>query len=340
MTFVTGGTGVLGAHLLLHLLQQGKKITAICRPNSNKHKVKHVFAYYTDNADSLFHSINWIEADLLDYNSIVTAMHNAKEVYHAAAMVSFEKQMAKEMKYLNRQGTANVVNAALELQVQSFCHISSIAALGDSKLGEPVDESSERSTASYHSAYAESKYSAEMEVWRGNAEGLNTVIVNPSIILAPGDWGRSSTNFFPTVWKGFKFSTPGSSGFVDVRDVTHISFKLMEDKCFGERYIINADSVKYHDLFSCIAQQLNKPKPNIPVPKWIMVLAEKIIRLKTNLLGGNALITKDTITSAFSDSYYSNKKISDLLHYSFIPYQESVTHIAKLFLSDINKQNR
>ena len=335
MTFVTGGTGVLGAHLLLELLRNGKQVRALCRSNSNKQIVKHVFSYYEEEADLLFNEIVWVEGDILDYDTLLEATSDAEEIYHAAAIVSFEPSKAKEMKFLNRQGTANMVNVSLENRVKKFCHVSSVAALGDSKDGELVNEESERSIQEYHSAYSESKYISEMEVWRGIAEGLNAVIVNPSIILAPGDWGRSSTKLFPSVWDGFKFYTTGTAGYVDVRDVVHIMLILMNREHLGERYLLNAESLKYHYVFSLIAKELEKPIPNVKVGKAFLSIVQVLLRIKTLFIGGEALITKDTVESAFSLSNYSNEKVKKALNYQFIPVEQSVKDVAKLFLKDV-----
>ncbi len=334
MVFVTGGTGVLGAHLLLGLVKKNTHVRAIYRSGSNKEIVRRIFAYYVDDADLLFEKIDWVAADILDYESLADAMNGATEVYHAAAIVSFAPSRAAEMKQLNREGTANIVNLALEYKVEKFCHVSSVAALGDSKNGEPVDETSERSQATYRSAYSKSKYASEMEVWRGIAEGLNAVIVNPSIILAPGDWGRSSTKLFLSVWKGVPFHTPGVSGFVDVRDVVDIMIQLMEKEKFGQRFLLNSECWNYQKLFSAIAAALNRPAPKRSVSKATLTVVEMFSRLPALLWGAQPIVTRDTLVSAYSKSSYSNKLIKESLNYEFTPVNQSIIDIAAFFLQD------
>ena len=220
MILVTGGTGLLGSHLLLELARSGKNVRALKRKSSNISQVRKVFLYYVQNADELLQNIEWFEGDLLDFGSIEDSLEGVKEIYHAGAVVSFYPSDHKSMLKVNIEGTANLVNLALEKAISKFCYVSSVSTLGRADNLGLTDEETYWKASNKNSQYAISKYGAEREVWRGIEEGLNAVIVNPSVILGPGDWKSGSPAFFSRIGKGLKFYTSGINGFVDVRDVS------------------------------------------------------------------------------------------------------------------------
>src|SRR5665647_475864 len=254
MIFLTGGTGMLGAHLLLDLTRSGVKVRALKRKNSDLATVEKIFSWYTENSKELFQKIEWIEGDLLDRLSLKKAMDSADYVIHVAAKVSFLPSDRIAMLHENVEGTANLVDAALALKVKRFCHVSSIAALGDHDSGLPVNEEFSWKNDNRRSAYSESKFQAEMEVWRGVEEGLECVIVNPSVILGPGKWSSGSPRLFQTVAKGMKFYSSGCSGFVDVRDVSRAIVTLIQsedwDTFKNQRYVLSAENISYREPVS------------------------------------------------------------------------------------------
>ena len=223
MILVTGGTGLVGAHLLYDLTSSGKKVRAIKRTSSDISVVKKVFSYYSADSENLLKNIEWVNAELSDVYSLLDAMEGVQEIYHCAAMVSFEKKKEEEMMKINIEGTANMVNAALAKSVSKFCHVSSIAALGRDEKGGFISEETFWKSSPDNSNYSISKYGAEREVWRAAEEGLNVVIVNPSLIIGGGNWTQSSSNMFSKGYKGIKYYSSGENGFIDVRDVSAFS---------------------------------------------------------------------------------------------------------------------
>jgi len=336
MILVSGGTGMLGTHLLFELVNSGEKVRAMKRKSSYMDTVKKIFAYYHSNSESLYNKIEWVDADILDIESVNAAMKDVDEVYHVAAIVSFRSSDKIKMIKNNVDGTANMVNAALENNITKFCHVSSIAALGVSDDGKPVDEETFRKPDSEYSGYSISKYLSEMEVWRGIAEGLNAVIVNPSIILGPGYWKVGSPSLFYSVWKGLKFYAKGVTGYVDVWDVVKIMIHLMKSPVNNERYVVSAENLSIKDLFGLIADSINKPRPNIFARPFMISIFARLEYLRSKLTGSFPIITKEMVSSANSLSYYSNKKISDLLEFEFKPIEKSVKEVAKLFMKDFN----
>jgi nucleoside-diphosphate-sugar epimerase len=215
MILVTGSTGLVGTHLLLELAKKHRKIRATHRSSSNLQAVFDTFSLYTEDPEKYLDRIDWkyldridwIEADVTDFESIIQALDGVDYVYHTAAFVSFDPGDRHTMTQVNVEGTANVVNACLERKVKKLCYVSSTAALGSAPDGELITEDMAWTHSKSRSAYSVSKYLSEMEVWRGMAEGLPAVIVNPSIIIGPGDWKRSSSYLFSAVWKGLSFYT-------------------------------------------------------------------------------------------------------------------------------------
>lgn len=334
MILVTGATGLVGAHLIFKLTSSGKKVRAIKRHSSDVSITKRIFNYYSLEAEKLFNQIEWIEADITDVGSIYEAMADIEYVYHCAALVSFFPSDKEKLIKMNVEGTANVVNVALERNVKKLCYVSSIAALGKAETEKPIDETIEWKDSANNSAYAISKYRAENEVLRGIAEGLSAVIVNPSVIIGPGEWGKSSTNLFRIVWKGLKYYSHGINGYVDVRDVADIMIKLMEGEVANERFILSADHLSYQTFFNLAAEYLQKPKPHIQATPFLGELAWRMEAIKSIISGNKPFITKETARTANQKVYYANDKIINTLGYSFIPIEQSIKETAKLFLND------
>ncbi|MCF8374015.1 MAG: NAD-dependent epimerase/dehydratase family protein [Bacteroidales bacterium] len=333
MIFITGGTGLVGSHLILELAMAGKHIVALKRPGSKISVLNSLCSWYQINPEKLLENISWVDGDLLDPVSIEDALEDVDEVYHCAALVSFNPKDRAAIIQANVEGTANLVNACLEKDIEKFCHVSSIAVFGQSVDGQAVDEESPRTSESGHSAYSTSKYYSELEVWRGMTEGLNGVIVNPSIILGPGiDWTKGSLRMFNEVSKGMKFYTTGGSGFVDVRDVVSVMVKLMDKEIFNQRFCLNSENLSYREVFSEIALTLNLKAPSIEAKPWMLQLTRHFESIKSKISQSEPRVTKESARSAFNRTIYSNQKIVELLGHEFIPVRDSIRQTGELFL--------
>ncbi len=330
MILVTGGTGLVGSHLLTELVRSGKQVRAIKRGASNRSRVEALI-----NDADLYSNIEWIEADIMDIYSLIEVMDCVTHIYHCAAVISFNPADSANMLKVNVDGTANVVNAALEKGVKKLCFVSSIAAIGRTINGETVTEKTPWKTSPNNSKYAISKYGAEREVWRGSIEGLDAVIVNPSIIIGPGDWNTGSCKMFKQAWSGLKFYTTGINGFVDVRDVCRIMVQLMDSDIRNERYIISSENYPFRDLFNAACKALGKPLPYIKAGSWLSGLTWRLEALRSFFTGSRPLITKETARSANQQYYYSNEKIRKALNYNFIPVEESVKDTCAVFLKEV-----
>ena len=332
MILVTGGTGLVGAHLLYHLLKKGRNVIALKRKTSDISKAKLVFGFYGDDAQELFKKIKWIEGDLLDYESLVQALDNVSVVYHTGALVSFNPALKDEMMQVNEEGTANIVNACIEKRVGKFCFVSSIATMGNSKNGEYIDEMSYWQGGRNHSAYSISKFRSEMQVWRAVNEGLNAVIVNPSVIIGPSDWDNGSAKIVKTVYKGLKFYTPGSTGFVDVRDVVKAMITLTESEVSAKRFLLNGANLSYKSFFSMLAHALHVKPPALEAGKFLTGLAWRYEKARNLLFGTEPLITKDSARTSLKTTNYSGEAIKDEVDYSYTPIEKTIKDTAKYFL--------
>lgn len=319
MILVTGATGFLGPELVVQLLETELLIKCIKRENA---KIPQKLIPYQD-------KIEWLIADILDYSDLDDAFEGVTKVYHSAALVSFEPSLKKKMLQVNAEGTANIVNLCLEHSVEKLLHVSSIAALGKGKNNELVDEKLFWEGFETHDGYAVSKYRAEMEVWRGINEGLNAIIVNPSVIIGEDAGTTGSGAVFETVRNGLKYYTQGGTGFVDVEDVAKTMILLMKSEVTAERFIISNQNYTYKDLFAAIAKAFDLPTPQKEAKPWMLSLAWKANAIKNMFSGAKGGLTKATAISASNLNQFDNSKIKkQLVGFEFKPIGESITKIA------------
>jgi len=331
MAFITGANGLLGSHLALVLLQNGEDITALKRESSELHFMLKTFEAYSKTPNELFNKIKWIDGDILDFHNLDEIISHHKEVYHTAAMVSFNPEDRHKMLQINIEGTSQIVESCLKHNAK-LIYCSSIAALGRGKSTNDTTEEDYRDSTYKSSVYSQSKFEAEQVVWRGIAEGLNAAIVNPSIIIGPGDWSKSSAQLFKTVANGLKFYTNGSNGYVDAKDVANIMFQLMKSEISGERFIASAENLDYKTLFTYIAESMNVKSPSILANKFLSELSWRILKVGSLITGNKPLITKETAQSANSHYHYSSEKVIKALNYKFIPIKDSIDTIGKIYL--------
>lgn len=332
MIFVTGGTGLVGSHLLVELAQKHDKITAIFRNEEKIKTVKKVFEFYLqEQAESCFDKINWKKCDVLDIPLLAELMEGHKVVYHCAAVVSFKRTDFRRMMEINRQGTANIVNICLELKIDKLCYVSSTAAVGNKDIlqDELVDENGKWILTDETSGYSVSKYSAEKEVWRGIEEGLNAVMVNPSVVIGAGNWKESSLVIFNTIAKGLRFYSPGANAFVDARDIAKIMVLLVEQDIKNERFLVTGENVAFKTLFDLIAKRLGKKPPKYKVSKTLMGITWRLSVFWAAITFSNPAITKSSAKSAFNKIKFDNSKVKNRLNYQFYSLSESVENAVK-----------
>lgn len=343
MILITGGTGLLGSHLLVSLLKEHKEVVALKRPSSDLEEVKKVFSYHTsgeDESKELFERIQWVDADLLNqadmeqaFQGVEHALQGVEQVYHCAATVSFQPRDRQKMIRFNSDSTACVVNACLATGVKKLLHVSSTSAIGRSPEGSPATESLIWTQTKTSTGYATSKFRSEMEVWRGMEEGLEAVIVNPSIILGPGFWERGSSSMFSRVAGGLKYAAPGITGYVGVQDVVSAMIQLMNSDVSGERFIISEGAYSYKQVFEMIGESLAKVRNlKLVTPS----LLRNLCRLDAiaGVFRGSRQITSEHIRAAFGEVHFSSEKIKAATGLEFTPLKRVISEVAEHYKAD------
>ena len=310
MILVTGGTGFLGAYIIKNLVEKGHAVRAIRRSAK--------LPFFVDSAT--WQKVEWMDGDVLDVVSLGDAMQGVDAVVHSAAIVSFVKERRKEMYATNINGTENVVNMALETGVRRLLHVSSVAALGRTTNATMVNEEKKWEENRNNTHYAITKHHAEMHAWRGFAEGLEGVIINPSTILGYGNWHQSSCAIFKNAYKSFPWYTKGVNGFVGVEDVAEAAVRLLLSNVTEQRFIVNAENRSFQSLFNAMAEGFGKRPPHRYANRTMSEVAWRMEGLKAFFTGSKPLLSKETAKVAHSQTSFDNAALLNALPgFSFTP---------------------
>ncbi|GAB2760742.1 NAD-dependent epimerase/dehydratase family protein [Salinimicrobium soli] len=337
MILVTGGTGLVGSHLLFDLSGSGENIRAIYRSKKSLEAVKKVFSYYTPQEEALsrFNSIEWIEADITNVPALKKAFLDVDRVYHCAALISFDDAKDTALRKTNIEGTANVVNFCIKEKVQKLCFVSSVATL-DQKPGEKViTEESHWNKELDHNMYAITKYGAEMEVWRASQEGIPVVIVNPGVIIGPGFWDSGSGLIFKRLANGLKYYFTKTTGFVGVDDVVKACVKLMASPIKNEQFIVVSENISFKHLFELVAKSLQKPAPSKKLKPWMIYIFWIYQEIASFFFGKEKQVTGKSASSLFETTIYSGEKLSRELNFTYTPMKEVIEKTGEFFKKDI-----
>ncbi len=336
MILVTGGTGLVGSHLLYLLLKDNKKVRALHREKSDLNAVRNVISYYCsspETTESLFSKIEWVVADITEIPSLTKAFEGITHVYHCAAYISFDPKKYRLLKKTNAEGTANIVNLCLQNKIQKLCYVSSIATLGTPVDHTTADEENHWNPEENNNVYAITKFGAEMEVWRGIQEGLSAVIVNPGVILGEGYWDSGSGKIIKNAAKGIKYYTHGSSGFVDVQDVVQVMALLMERPINNERYILVGQNAAYREVLAQLSQSLGKNPPTKSIGRRRLLFLSKLDGLVSFVFRRKRKLLKPLVESLCTKSTYSAAKIEKTLDFTFTPLSKTIERVANNYSS-------
>ncbi|GHA44705.1 NAD-dependent epimerase [Salinimicrobium marinum] len=332
MILVTGGTGLVGSHLLLDLVKSGEKVRAIHRKSSDLQAVKNVFSFEhsKEEAGKFFEEIEWVAADLNDIPALEKAFSGIHRVYHCAAFVTFDPSANQKLRKTNIEGTANIVNFCIKNKIHKLCYVSSIATF-DKKPGKTeISETSTWNKEEDHSMYAITKYGAEIEVWRASQEGVPVVIVNPGVIIGPGFWNSGSGELFKKVNSGLKYHFPKVTGFIGVYDVIKGMRQLMESSIVNEEFIMVSENLSFQEVINMTARSLDKPAPTRKLKPW-MVFFGWISEKSLSFLGRKRQLTRQSVKSLFEETFYSNEKIKEQLNFRFESIEQVIERTGKIF---------
>lgn len=331
MILVTGGTGLVGAHLLYHLIKNDENIRAIYRSEKKIEKVKEVFSLYTDD-DSLISKIEWFKADITQVPAMILAFKDVTHVYHCAAFISFNPKDYREMRKVNIHGTAIIVNLSIDAKIKKLCFVGSIAAVGDSITGDLITEDCEWNKEADNSGYSITKFGGEMEVWRASQERVEVVIVNPGVILGSGFFNSGSGKLFSQVNNGFKYYTEGVTGFVGVKDVVKAMILLMNSDVKNQRYILVSENKSFKEVFFAMAAALGKKPPSIKIKPWQTAIFWRVAWVISKLTRKAPFLSKYSARSAHSISKYSSEKIEKSLDFQFQKVAPIIKEVSKDFI--------
>jgi Nucleoside-diphosphate-sugar epimerases len=327
MILVTGASGFVGQHLVRLLSGKGHTVRALYNSTA------------PDAALQALPGVSWMQCDLLDIFEIEEAMQDVEEIYHCAGMVSFNPRDKEAMLHFNAESTANIVNQALEQGIRKMVYVSSVAALGRSDDGKPVTEAEEWEENKHSSAYGMSKYQAEMEVWRGMAEGISAVVINPVTILGEAThWDKGSARLAKVVHGEFPFYTEGITGWVDVQDVATIAYLLMQSDIEAERYIVSAGNYAFKDIFTRMAGAMSRRPPHIKANSFMTGLVWRWNYIRNLLTGKEITVTKETAATAQRKTHYDNSKLLQALPgFSYTPIDTTIQRMADAYLASLKK---
>ena len=333
MILVTGGTGLVGSHLLLHLVKMDSSIRAIYRNPDKLQLVRKVFSYYVPNPDELLEKIEWVAADINDIPAMELAFEGINAVYHCAALISFDPKKLQELIQINEVGTVNMVNLSISRQIRKFCYVSSIAAIGKPEDQVWLNENTEWKNV-HSNPYALTKHLAEMEVWRATQEGVPAVIVNPGVIIGPGFWDSGSGALFRAASKGPKYYPPGGTGFVAVEDVVQMMVQLMQSEIVNERFIAVSENLSYQEILKRITDQLGKKPARKELSLGLLKILWRLDWILSFVFGLKRRLSKAQVHSLQNRCYYNNDKAIKMLGFEYGSLNEAIEFSSTKFIEE------
>lgn len=321
MILVTGGTGLVGSHLIYQLTLENNVIRATHRADSDIERVKLLFKFYSKDFNELFKKIEWIEADLNNLSQLQDAFKDISYVYHCAAYISFDPSRYETLRRVNIRGTANIVNLCINNKIKKLCHVSSVATLGYNI--KEIDENNYWDGNKHKSAYAISKYGAEMEVWRGVQEGVKSVIINPGVIIGPGFSKSAFGTIIKMVTNKKRFHTCGKTGYVDVRDIANIMIRLMNSKIENERYILVNKNLSYKKVIDMVSSNLGMKNKSTFISKSKLKIALVFDLVSSKFFNKERKLSKALCKTLTRNFNYSSKKIKKNLNFEFTSILET-----------------
>lgn len=324
---ITGATGLIGSHIAKRLWSEGYHNLYATKRSSSK----------MDLLPDVAEKINWLEADVTDIVSLENCFEGVDVVIHTAAVVSYDPKKSDLMNDINVGGTANMVNLALDFGVKRFVHISSVAALGKPAKTKVRNEKTEWDHSVATTDYAISKYKSEKEAWRGYAEGLNMVILNPSFVIGASNWTESSSRIWSQMAKGIPYYPMGTNGYVDVRDVSKAALMAMNSDHNGERFVLSAETISYQTAFEWIANSIGAKIPSRALTPLVRNIAWRLDWLRSKITGSSQLLTAASAESTAHETHYDSTKSREILGITYRPLRQSIQTVGGIFIDSQSK---
>ena len=264
---VTGSTGFVGAALCRALVGKGHRVRAFHRPTSVMRLLEGL---------EVEHALG----DLTQPETLVTALEGIDAVFHAAAWMGGQ---SGRQYTVTVEGARSLLLAARKAGVKRFVHTSSVAALGVPSILDtpaPVDENHTWNFRPDWFPHGYSKYLAELEVQKAVSQGLDAVIVNPSLIFGPGDIYRQSSSILNQVARRkISVTVEGGINVVHIADVVAGHLCALDQGRRGERYILSGENLTITDMLRSIAEVAGVPAPQLQLPTGLVRLASRPAQL-------------------------------------------------------------
>ncbi len=308
---VTGGSGFIGHNLTKVLISKGYKVKVLVRQNSN--------LKYLRNLD-----IEFCFGDLNDKNTLYRAIKNRDTVFHTAAVIAMWKGKEKQQYQTNVIGTRNICEVALDSGIKKFIHTSSVATLGWKNNYTLIDELSEYNWGE-KLIYNYTKFLAEKEVLLTVAKGLPAVIVNPSIVIGPGDYNFHGGALIKRLKnKTIPFYLDGGINISFIDDIIngHINAALYGK--IGERYILGGNNLTIKDALYKIAEIIGVTPPRYKFPSQIIKPISIIFDVFSNISKIKPIISSDIATYIGKNFWVSSQKAIKELNYKVTPLEEAI----------------
>lgn len=333
---VIGATGLVGSHVLLQLLLQNKSVTATSRSGKPTELLLNLLEWYQIPNDIFQKLVTWKALDVTDVYSLEDVITSKAVVFHCAGKVSFLEADKKELEKINVDGTTNVVDVCLQSSITKLIYVSSVSTLSAKENSRILNEESYWKTSGNESNYARSKYKAEMEVWRGIEEGLNAVIVNPSIIIGPHDFTQGSVQLIEAVANGLVFYPSGATGFVDADDLAKVLIMLAESNVCQDRFIVNGANLSYKHFMSTVAISLKQKAPAMRVTKWMASIAWRLDALRVFVTKRKPFVTRETAFASAQSVEYDSSKLKSFLKFQFMSADDMIGNVCSFYLKQKN----
>lgn len=316
---VTGGTGFLGSHLVRQLCSNGTPVRVLVRDPERMGLLQGL-------AD-----LDVVVGDILDVDAVGEALQGVTNVFHCAAFVGFGGRSELDpMMDVNVRGTRNVVDEALRAGVNRLVHTSSIAALGRTERPAGcLDESTVWAESPMNTAYARSKHLAELEVHRAVAEGLDAVVVNPSLIMGPGRPGENTTQIAERIRDQRLPAIPsGATNVVDVEDVAAGHIAALANGETGERYILAGENLTWEAIISTLARAFGVPPPSRHMSARAAMVLGTVGDMLAMITRRPPMISRESARVTGHRNCYENARARAELGVTFRPFEETAQRMA------------
>lgn len=261
-TLVTGATGFLGSAIVRELLKDGREVKVLVRAGTD-----------TDNIDGL--DLELAYGDLRDKDSLKKALQDCDVLYHTAAYYSLWDKNKRLIYDINVEGTRNILQAALDLELTKTVYTSTVGCIGLLENGNPANEDTPFNPSTLSNDYKRSKYQAEQIAKEFSQNGLSLVIVNPSTPVGPRDIKPTPTGKIVLDFLNRKMPAYLDTGLnlIDVDDCARGHLLAEEHGTPGERYILGNRNMSLKEILLTLEKITGLKAPTVKMPYWVAFTA-------------------------------------------------------------------